>query len=461
MLGSEMRLSEGYRLNSLLVTAEKALQAAIAYGAEQAEIYAASSTSFSIEVENSAIKSATEKRDAGIGIRSVVNRRIGFAYVTTLIEDDYHEAAEKSVKLARASIPDSDFVSLPSFQGSYPAVDGLFDPDIAHISPEESADLVIRAVDASKHALSNHNSAIEAQLSISSGSRALVNSLGIAQESKSSTALMYCYPTVKGEGDQTSGFEYQISRRLNEIDPEWIGRNASENALKNLGGKTIEGGTLPVILTPLAVGTLIGGGFGGAVNAEEVQLGRSYLLDALGSEIASPELTIVDNGLLKGGVGSRGFDAEGYPSKVTPVVEKGVLKSLLHNSYTAYKDGADNTGNASRPSYAGIPSISTTNFIISPGKGGAEDLVNELDKGILCANTGDRPNMVTGELSAMVMEGFYIEHGEIKHALKNTLIGINMKDLLQKISRVGSDTRTTFSVVSPSIVFDSAKVTSG
>lgn len=448
-------------MDNLFVTAEKALQAAIACGAKQVETYAVSSTSFSIEVENSAIKSATEKRDAGIGIRSVVDSRIGFAYVTTLQEDDYLEAAEKSVKLAKASIPDPDFVSLPSFSGAYPPVDGLFDPDIAHITPEESADLVVRAVDASKYALSDYNSAIEADLSISSGSRAVVNSLGIAQEAKSSSVMMYCYPTVKGDGDQTSGFEYQISRRLNEIDPEWVGKNASENALKNLGGKTIEGGTYPVILTPLAVGALIGGGFGGAVNAEEIQLGRSYLLDAIGSEVASPELNIIDNGLLKGGIGSRGFDAEGFPSKVTPVLERGVLRSFLHNSYTAYKDDTENTGNASRPSYAGIPSISTTNFMITPGKGSVDDLIQEFDRGVLCANTGDRPNMTTGELSAMVMEGFYFEHGEIKHPLRNTLIGINMKELLKRIVRLGSDTRTTFSVVSPSLVIDSAKITSG
>ena len=90
-----------------------------------------------------------------------------------------------------------------------------------------------------------------------------------------------------------------------------------------------------------------------------------------------------------------------------------------------------------------------------------DDLISEIDKGIYCKNTGDRPNMTTGDLSAMVMEGFYIEHGEIKHPVKNTLIGINMRDLLQRIHRVGADTRATFSIVSPSLVIESAKITSG
>ena len=84
-----------------------------------------------------------------------------------------------------------------------------------------------------------------------------------------------------------------------------------------------------------------------------------------------------------------------------------------------------------------------------------------MDKGVVCRNTGDRPNMTTGDLSAMIMEGYYVENGEIQHPLKNTLIGINMKDLLKSVSHVGSDSRTTFSMVTPSIVIESANITSG
>ena len=88
-------------------------------------------------------------------------------------------------------------------------------------------------------------------------------------------------------------------------------------------------------------------------------------------------------------------------------------------------------------------------------------LVSEIDKGVLCRNTADRPNMTTGDLSAMLYEGFYIEKGEIKHPLKNTLVGINMRDLLQRIIRVGSDTKTTLSMITPSFVVESGTITSG
>ena len=461
MQGLQKSVSEECKVEQLLNLAELAVKKAIETGADQAEAYAGSSRSFSLEVENSAIKSAEEKRDSGIGIRAIVDKKIGFAYVTTLLKEDYEEAAIKSVQLARASIADPDFESLPSFSGTYPLVKGLYDTAVTQLSSEDAANLIVRAVDASKEKMDRIQVAVEAELTAASGYKAIVNSLGISHSAKSTSVMMYSYPSIKANGDQTSSFEYQISRSLSEIDPEWIGTNASEKALKNLGGKPIDSGNMPVMFTPLAVGTILGGGFAGAINAEEVQYGRSYISDAFGSKIASEDLSIVDNGILDGGIGSRSFDAEGHPSQRTVILDKGVLKALLHNSYTANKDKVENTGNASRPSYAGVPSISTSNFTISAGKGSFEDLVGEIDRGVLCTRTGDRPNMTTGDLSAMVMEGFYIESGEIKHSVKNTLLGINMRDLLSRVQRIGADVRTTFSVVSPSIIIESAKITSG
>ncbi len=445
----------------LLDIAERAVNRALQLGADQAEVYAASIKSFSIDVENNSIKAAEESHDSGVGVRSIVGKRSGFAYVTTTRETDYLEAVEKSVKLAKASLPDPDFVSLPSYEGNYPVVKGLFDSSISNLTSEDAADLIVRTVDASQEAIGDYRAFIEAQLSASTGSRAIVNSIGISQIASSTSIMMYSYPVIKSEDDQTSSFEYQVTRKLKTLDPEWIGITAGKKAIDNLGGKVVEGGTLPVIFTPLAVGTVLGGGFARAVNAEEVQYGRSYISDAFGSLIASEDLTIVDDGVIDGRTGSRPFDAEGYPSQRTDVLKKGILTSLLHNSYSAFKDDVDNTGNASRPSYAGLPSISTSNFIVEPGKGTLDDLISEIDRGVICHNTGDRPNMTTGDLSAMIMEGFYIERGEIKHPVKNTLIGINMKDLLMRISKVGADVRETFSIVSPSIVVESAKITSG
>ena len=136
----------------VLNIAEKAVKEAESLGAEQVEVYSAISRTFSIEVENNAIRAALEKQDSGCGIRTVVGKKIGFAYVTTIAEDDVMDAVKSSVSLAKASLPDKDFESLPSFDGKYPVVKGLFNREIGSLDSEEAANLVLRAVDASKQA---------------------------------------------------------------------------------------------------------------------------------------------------------------------------------------------------------------------------------------------------------------------------------------------------------------------
>ncbi|MHA1942900.1 MAG: TldD/PmbA family protein [Candidatus Thorarchaeota archaeon] len=445
----------------LLEIAERAVKMAENLGADQAEAYIGKSRSFVIDVENSAIKGAEEQRDAGIGIRTIINKKIGFAYVTTIYEDDVKEAVSRSFELAKASIPDPKFVSLPSAESTYPEVKGLFDKKINELSSDTAAEYLIRVIDSSKQGLEGREFAINGGIQTSSSMNAVVNSQGIAKTSQRTSMTLYSSPIVKEGDDQTTSYEYQISRNLSDIDPEWIGENAARLTLNSLGPKTIEGGEMQVMFAPLGASAILGRGFAGAVSAEEVQKGRSYISDAFGDKISSEIVNITDDSLLPSGIGSRPFDGEGYPTQSTSIINSGVLKSLLHNSYTANKDDVANTGNASRPSYSGLPSISTSNFVLSPGKGTLDDLVSEIDKGVLCNRTGDRPNMTTGDLSAMLLEGFYIEHGEIQHPLKNTLVGINMRDLLQRIIRIGEDTRITFSMVTPSFVIDNATVTSG
>ncbi|TFG14993.1 TldD/PmbA family protein [Candidatus Thorarchaeota archaeon] len=448
-------------MSTLYDVANKALRVAEKEGAQQSEAYVSSTKSFQIEVENSAVKGAEDSLDQGCGIRSIVDKKIGFAYVTNLNPKEVATAGRKSAELAKNSIPDPDFVTLPYEQSSYPTISGLFDSTMSKVNADEAAELMIAAVDSALNVLDGRNPAIEGKITIRINERAIVNSLGIESSTKSTIAYLYTYPTIKESGQQTSGYEFQVTRKMNDIDPHWVGEESAKSALANLGPKTIEGGMLPVILTPLAVSSIIGLGFAGALDAEEIQYGRSYVSDDIGSMIGSSELTITDNGTLEGGIGSRPFDAEGVRSQRTSIMEAGVLKNYLHNSYTANKDRVDNTANATRPSYAGLPGISTSNFIVAPGHGTVDDLISEIDQGVLCRNTADRPNMTTGELSAMIMEGSYIENGEIQHPLKNTLIGINMRDLLKRISLVGADTRTTFSIKSPSVVLETARITSG
>jgi len=274
--------------------------------------------------------------------------------------------------------------------------------------------------------------------------------------------MMLDLTAVIGEGDQQcSSWEEMTSCRLQHIEPEVIGRTAAESALSLRGARTIQGGDMQLVLVPKAIQQLLGGGLVPAVNAREVQDGKSYLVDSLGSTIAPSFVDIVDDALVEGGVGSRSFDGEGSPSKRTAIVDSGVLTSYLHDSYSSSRAQVENTSNTTRSSYQHLPAISQSNLIVSPGHGSRDDLVQEIDEGVLCRITHDSPNVVTGELSAMIMEGFYIRRGEVQHALKNTLFGTTMQSLLKNISTVGSDVERRGSVIAPSVVVDSVKITSG
>lgn len=430
-------------------------------GAQQTEAYLTSKKQIRIQVERGAIKTAEEKHDVGCAIRTVIDKKLGFAYTTTINRQDIQTRTKEAVRLAKNALPDVEFHSFPAYCDSYRNPTGIYDPEIAQITSEAAIELILRAIDACKTQLSKQKVLIEAELKIESTELVITNSLGTSGVSHNTRIELSVDPTIKALDTQASSFEFVISRNLTEIDPEWIGKTAATNTQKSLHPKTIRSRQLPVIFTPIAIDFLFRVGLAKAFNAEEIQMGRSYLAESINQHIAPEYFQLSDNAILPKGNQSRPFDAEGYPSQNTEMIINGELKHFLHNSYTAHKAQLTNTGNANRSSYQDTPSIAPTNLVITPGKGSLEDLISEIGKGVLCRFTFDRPNLSTGDLSALVMEGFYLDKGEIQHPVKNTLIGINMRDFFQGITLIGADTRTLFTTVTPSLAIKSAKITSG
>ena len=438
-----------------------ALREAERLGATQTEVYLQFINKLEIKIERGAVRAASKSQDAGCGIRSVIGKRTGYSFITTISRDGVFQTVHDSISAARSSVPDEHFVALPSYSGSYPTIKDLYDERVADLTAEEAAELMMRGVSACREVSGLEKNLIRGLISATSFTTVMVNSLGLNCHSQR-TEMMLDLTAVIGEGDQQcSSWEEMTSCRLQHIEPEVIGRTAAESALSLRGAGTIQGGDMQLVLVPQAIQQLLGGGLVPAVNAREVQDGKSYLVDSLGSTIAPSFVDIADDALVEGGVGSRSFDGEGSPSKRTAIVDSGVLTSYLHDSYSSSRAQVENTSNASRSSYQHLPVISQSNLIVSPRHGSRDDLVQEIDEGVLCRLTLDEPNMVTGELSAMVMEGFYIRRGEIQHALKNTLFGTTMQSLLKNISTVGSDVERRGSVITPSVVVDSVKISSG
>ncbi len=437
------------------------IQQAEKFGATQAEAYLESRQIIEVKMEKGCIRLASEKLDLGCGIRTIVGKQIGVSYVTSLLVNDLEQAVQDSLKAANASVQDPDLSSLATSYSKYPSVKGIFDKALAHLECEEAVDIMTRSVQASREISGKTHNLVEGDFTSTMVTRVIVNSLGINKTSSETQAALSTYSSIESGDEKCSSGDSQKTRTLAEINPELIGANSAQNALRLRGAKTIASGDMPLILAPRALRAILGFGFAKALDARKVQDGKSYLVNSIGSEIASAELEIVDNALLPGAIGSRPFDGEGVPSHNTPVIISGILMNYLHDSYSSSKARVENTGNAFHSSYRVTPSIEASNLIITPGTATLEDMISDITQGVLCTDTFDRPNMVTGELSALVMEGFLIQKGEIKHALKNTLFNTTMQNLLKQTIRIGSDVESRGSVLSPSILIDSVKITSG
>ncbi|MFW9994305.1 MAG: TldD/PmbA family protein [Candidatus Odinarchaeota archaeon] len=445
----------------LIVDAGERLMKLAEQAAGESEAFITVKNTHKSTYENGNMKIASEIIDAGCGVRSIIDGKTGFAHVTTLEKEELKKTLEQAISNAKSACSDPGFKSLPG-RNDLQNIRDIYDPAINSLQPEQIVQILMRTVNSSKEELVDYKTVYYAEISAITTWKSICNTSGMSVFSKETEMWLVADCTIKQSGKQANSTEFKGARKIDLLDPEQLGKKAAIKTRDLLGAKKTENGYMPVLFTPDSVETLFGRrGLARALKATEVQQKNSYLVDAMGEVLACEALEITDDALLPGGLNSRPFDDEGVASTKTEIISKGVLKSLLYDSYSACKDKTMNTANAKRKNYSDMPEIAPSNLIISPGQGSQQDLISEIKEGILCQATGDVPDLLTGNLSALVFEGFYIKQGEIKYPVKNTLIGTNILDLMNNVMIIGNDAREVFSVRSPSIIVDSCKITSG
>ncbi|MHA1804912.1 MAG: TldD/PmbA family protein [Promethearchaeota archaeon] len=409
---------------------------------DSVEIFYSKSRYLTIEIEENSIKHSQMGIDEGISIR-VINKNgsMGFAYTNRLNKKIFIKIINDALKLMHLGTGDLDYKCLPSSYKNYPNVKDLFDKQIEHLTLEDAMGKIksmITVCEEDEQAISQSG-----ELSTNSKDLIILNSNGLEIEGKKTLVSVSSEIVVKDKTtkDSSSGFEWQSVRKLKDLRIQETAEKALSNAKRNLNRKKIKSMKAPVILTPKGVINLILNPLSSAVNGETFQYKRSFLVGKRGEKIGSNLLTIKDEGLIPGATGSSKFDGEGVPCQNKVILEKGTFlkEGLLHNSYTAGKEGIESTGNASRNSYARFPSIGITNFILEPGTASKEELLTSIKRGIWFEYTGDSPNIATGDFSGLILMGNLILDGEIKTPLNETMIGINLLDLFKKISMVSKE----------------------
>lgn len=434
--------------------ATRALERAIAAGAHSGDVVLVEDEATEVRVRDTEIDHVKQSRERSLGLRLFVAAEGGLRQAITstsdLADDAVDRLAQDTVALARATAPDSH-AGLPDdgFAVGFPELD-LFDPADAeidvdrHVADARAAEVAARAVDA--RIINSEGSSSDSQRT----RVAYANSAGFAGSYERAGHSIVSSPIAGENGEMQTDYWFAVARRRSELEsPEAVGRRAAERALAQLGGRRIATCEVPVIFDPPTARGILGN-LAACVSGYSVYRQSSFLAEKLGERIASDAVTIIDDGRLPGGLGSKPFDGEGLPTGRKTVVENGVLKSFLLDHYSGRKLGLASTGNASR-SAGSAPGVAPTNLWIEPGTQTLDELVQTMGRGLLVTKLfGHGFNPVTGDFSRGAA-GVWIENGEAVHPVEEITVAGNLADMLADIDAVGSDLLWMGSVAAPSL----------
>jgi PmbA protein len=409
---------------------------------EQAEVAIASSDSIEVVLKKNKIFSSSMHSNQTISIIAFVKGGMGRYSTTVYSEKDIKKAVERVSSIACCAHPDPNFKSLP-YQSKYIEVENLFDEKIASIDKEKIFKWATNAIEETLDVEPNILSSGE--ITSGSGELFLVNTNGVEVGNKATHISISLFGVIRSGNDTGSAFDFDEARILKDFSPSGLGKKVALKARKQLGARKCKSGKLPVVFGPLASASLLNT-IASACNAEDIQRNRSFLCDMKNKRIASEILTITDDPLIAGGFHSGSFDGEGTAHRKIVFLENGILKTYLHNSYTAGKSGEENTGHAT---FGG--GISPTNIIPGLGSRTSKEIISEIKEGIYIDSTSIHPDMASGDFSQPIDFGFKIENGKLAYPLRETMIGGNFLELLKNIEGISSDCRAEPGSIMPTI----------
>jgi PmbA protein len=435
----------------LIAVARRAIEAATAAGASDAEAYAAEDRGREVRVHGGEVESLSAATQRGVGIRAWIGKRAGYAYGTDLSEAGVAALSERAAEAARVADED-EFAGPPVPSGvpmrlltteSAPEEEiGLSDPTMAEWSLDRLADLTLAIERAALTADSRIAGVEQAVYADSAESVAIVSSIGIEGEYSSSSCYGYVQALAAGDDGRETGLGFGLGRAPTVLDPAAIGREGAQRAAAMIGAGKPKSRSCPVVLDPTVAASFIAL-IGRGLAASAVQRGRSPFAERLGEQVANEALVLHDDGLDPEGFASAPFDAEGVPRRRTALIEDSGLRTFLYDTYTANRGEAASTGNASRSGYRSQPSVSASNLIVAPGELGFAELLAEAGEGVLVTDVAglhSGVNPVSGVFSVGA-SGRVIRDGELAEPLREFTIASDLVSMLRAVRAVGADSR--------------------
>ena len=417
---------------------DKIFEKGRASGLEDMEVYYSAGTSLTLKVFQKELETYNLSEGEGLSLRGVYRGKMGYSYTEKADESSIDRLVKDVIE--NATIIDSDDEEV-IFEGSkeYKKVDS-FNPSLSEVREEEKIEFVKKL---EEEAFNLDDRIVSVQSCVygdGSGETIMSNTKGLYLRDKSNIAYTYISVVAKEGEDIKTGLAYRTGNDFNKFDAKEIAREAVEEALALLGASPVKSGDYKVIIRNSAAADLLEA-FTGIFSAEAVQKNLSLLKGKLNEKIASSVFTLVDDPYMEGGLASRSFDGEGVACKYKKVIDKGVLKTYLHNLKTAKKDGVETTGNAGKDSYKSSIGISPSNFYVEKGERNLNDMIADTDKGILITELQGLHsglNSISGDFSLAAL-GFLIEEGKISRPVDQITVAGNYFEMLKNIEEIGSD----------------------
>lgn len=427
-------------MSELSTSAQRAVAAAQAAGAVEAEAFASRDSGREVRVHGGEVESLTAATQSGIGVRAWIGHRVGYAYGTDFSDAGVEEIAARAA--AVAAVADEDEFAAPPGPAEVEAIAGLSDPGIAAASADEVAAIALtveRTALAADPRIAGVEQAVYAD---SSEQVAIASSTGLAGEYESSSCFAYLQALAEGDGARETGLGFGLARGPEDLDAEAIGAEGAERALAMIGAGKPSSRSCPVVFDP-TVAASFAGLIGGTLAASAVQRGRSPFAGRLGEELASPALVLHDDGRDPEGAGSAPFDGEGVPRRRTALLEGGRLQAYLYDTYTANREGGGSTGNAARSGYRSLPSVSASNLVVAAGELSLAGLLAEAGEGVYVTDVAglhSGVNPVTGVFSVGA-SGRTISGGELAEPVREFTIAGDLVTLLGQVKAAGAEAR--------------------
>lgn len=441
--------------------AEKTVEYAMEQDVDQAQASAFILDTALTRFANSQVHQNVATKKGGVLIKVVTDKRVSNTRVNSLEEEQIEKSVRQAVKIAKASPPNKEFKSLPEPEPWNP-IEGVFDQETAECTPRYRAERVKEAIETA-HSRSSIVKAVAGHFSTGSMAYAVANSLGVSAWARLSSADMKT--TVISQSGTSEGFgtAEKYSRRVKDIHPSALAEDAAEKAIKSVNPTKISPGEYQVVLSPLAVSSLLSYlGYVG-FSAIPYQDGQSFVKYCLGQQVFDGKLNVEDNARDTRTLYAVPTDGEGVPKKSMQLIDEGVVseESVCYDSFTAGKEDKNSTGHA-LPPITGYPSQRPLpfNLIMDPGDASLEEEISETKRGILVTtfhyvNPVEPAKVV---LTGLTRDGtFLIENGEISKPIVNIRFTDSMLSALKNISLIGKELEMVGITTVPSVKLEKLK----